>query len=350
MFFEKPNVLIQNSFEHINRDIIRKSNRLTLFIFLVYLAILCLRHPLVGSDLGYGVSFGYLGRFSRIASNPWNNLTSGLEGLHYEIGFVYLDKLIGCITTNTNAYIAIISVISFLPCYYFIKKNAEYPVESWLIFLSLPSALMMYSGLRQAIAMGICLLAYRFVKEKRLIKFIICVFFASLFHRTALFFLVSYPMYYMNFSKNKKITSVVLLPLIFILKIPLLKAITSFFGASLEVGETNAFMLLTLLSAIYVFVIIMSDETSDVGAINLFYVACIIQAFGGANLLITRVGYYFLPFVSLVLPPLLNKKVASVRTRVLIKTVVLLCFVALGLYLLATTDWANTVNYKFYWK
>ena len=48
------------------------------------------------------------------------------------------------------------------------------------------------NGMRQALAMSICLLSYRYVREKKLIRFLLVVLLAVLFHKSAIIFALVY--------------------------------------------------------------------------------------------------------------------------------------------------------------
>ena len=81
---------------------------------------------------------------------------------------------------------------------YFTYKNCKNPVLALTVFHCLGLFNFMVQGLRQAIAMCICLLAIESCKKRKLIKFILLVLLASLFHASAIVFL---PVYFIRFKK-----------------------------------------------------------------------------------------------------------------------------------------------------
>lgn len=71
---------------------------------------------------------------------------------------------------------------------------------SIMVFISLGLYEFSYTGLRQVIAMSILLFAYKYMREKKLLKFIGIVLLATLFHSTAIIFLIAYFVY--NLKRN----------------------------------------------------------------------------------------------------------------------------------------------------
>lgn len=80
----------------------------------------------------------------------------------------------------------------------FVYKNCENPVLALMVFNCLGLFNFMVQGLRQAIAMCICLWALELCKNRNLVKFVLLVVLASLFHASALVFL---PVFFIRFKK-----------------------------------------------------------------------------------------------------------------------------------------------------
>lgn len=74
----------------------------------------------------------------------------------------------------------------------FISHNSEDPAMSWIVFICLGSMTFAMNGMRQALAMSICLISYRYAKEKKLFRFLLIVMLAMLFHKSAMIFVLIY--------------------------------------------------------------------------------------------------------------------------------------------------------------
>ncbi len=88
----------------------------------------------------------------------------------------------------------------------FISRNSEDPAISWIVFVCLGSMTFAMNGMRQALAMSICLLSYRYAREKKLFRFLLIVLLAVLFHKSAMIFAIVYFM--RNMKWNAKYISV----------------------------------------------------------------------------------------------------------------------------------------------
>ena len=74
----------------------------------------------------------------------------------------------------------------------FISQNSEDPAISWIVFICLGSMTFAMNGMRQALAMSICLLSYRYAREKKFFGFLLIVLIAILFHKSAMIFVFVY--------------------------------------------------------------------------------------------------------------------------------------------------------------
>ncbi len=71
-------------------------------------------------------------------------------------------------------------------------KNSAYPVFTVLLFL-IPGYFIADSGhMRQALGMTMCMLSYQFIKSRKLLWFLLCLYIAYGFHKSAIIFLPAY--------------------------------------------------------------------------------------------------------------------------------------------------------------
>ena len=94
--------------------------------------------------------------------------------------------------------------MSFSVCR-FVNRNCKNPMFALMAFNCLGLFNFMVQGLRQAIAMCICLWAIEYCKKGQLLKFLGTVGAACLFHASAIVFTVVYITYqYSSFSRPEK--------------------------------------------------------------------------------------------------------------------------------------------------
>lgn len=114
--------------------------------------------------------------------------------LFSEAGFHAFTWIIASIFSHVQWFILISSTIIVWLTAKFIQQQSEDDTVSWIVFICLGSMTFAINGMRQAIAMSICLLAYGYAKDKHLFRFLIAVLFAVLFHKSAIIFALVYLM------------------------------------------------------------------------------------------------------------------------------------------------------------
>ena len=321
------------------------------YVFVCFLAVfllVALRHPSMGADLGFGKTTGYLGSFTSISNHSWKELFA-MEGyLNYEIGFVVLNKLLGYISTDHQFFIAVCAFLCTAPVFYTIYKKSETPTLPMLIFLGLPMFLLMYSGLRQAIALALCFVATMYVQEKKLVKFVLVIAVASLFHSSALFFLIAYPLYYIRFGSTVRMISVILIPIAFLVRKPMYTILTAIFGYETVMDNNGAVTLFLLLTALYI--VCAAFETSETsGLLNIYFVACVLQSMGGVNNHVLRIAWLFMVPIVFVLPKSLSQ-IRDKSLRDIIMAVAGVGFIAFGFYQILFSSWQGAFPYIPFWE
>lgn len=139
---------------------------------------------------GNGDYFTYLDRGEMVKS--WDDvLHKNKVGM--EIGYRATAYMVRVFRLPRQYTVAIMNVISLACITAFIKKNSKDWCFSLLLFMPLFLQFDMHAA-RTAVAIGICALNYTYIKERNLIKFLIVVGVACLFHTIAL---ISVPLYFM---------------------------------------------------------------------------------------------------------------------------------------------------------
>lgn len=115
--------------------------------------------------------------------------------------FYTIAKLISIITKSEPIWLTICAAMYIIPLFRLIYKESKYPLLSIMMFISLNYFGMAFYGVRHCIAMGIITLSYYPLKEKNILKFIVIVSIASLFHVSSLIVLIAYPIVH-NFKSN----------------------------------------------------------------------------------------------------------------------------------------------------
>lgn len=140
----------------------------------------------------------------RLTTLLLNNDISSSNFIYSEGSFYIFSWILAQVFENGQAFILITTAIITLGVTNFIGKHSENLTFSWIAYICLGLMTFNMNGMRQAIAMSICLFAYDFAKQKKLIKFLLVVLLAFTFHKTSFVFLIVYPLanYKPTFAKN----------------------------------------------------------------------------------------------------------------------------------------------------
>lgn len=316
--------------------------------FLVLFVLLGFRHPSMGVDLGYGSFYGYLGRFTDIAAFSWKQAFTE-EVANYERGYIVFNKLISVVSDNEQWLLLCCAFVSILPIMYVIYRKSVSPTFSVYIYMGLPIFLLLFSGLRQNIAIGICFASILFIQDREPVKFALCVLFASWFHSTALVFLMAYPVYHVKLGPSLRKLTVPMLGVVYIFRYPIFYIVGRLFKENPTADNNGAITLFLVFTLIYIFDMLYLDRSDEEnGLLNIFYIACCAQAIGGVYSTVIRVGYYFMTSLILLLP-LIIQRVEKRQDALFLKIVIGICFVLFGIYSIRNGSWAESFPYYWMW-
>jgi len=280
-------------------------------IYIIVIAVLFtffvgLRDFSVGHDIR-----GYINFFNLLGSYDFKTLITDTPRGR-EKGFVVFSWVLYKIMPDGHFYLFIIAGICFLSIGYWLYKNSRYPIQSYLVFTCVFLTFFL-TGLRQAIAISILLLALEQIKQKRIFNFILLVCLAILFHRTALIFFIAYLFFPSRISLTKVSIIGVAIPVlyrfrsaIFLWIAPIVKK--EQYGI-LSQGEPFTFSLLlytiTLVCLVFNKKLIKKNPYATY-YINSLLVACLFMPFAGVNANMMRLVIYFSIYLVLVIPELLS--------------------------------------------
>lgn len=325
------------------------------FAFILIAGLLAFRHPSMGVDLQYGSRGGYLGMFEIIGESSWNKVLHSVFK-NYERGYIIFCKLISYISRDEQCLIIACALVAIFPLSYLICKYSENCLLSFIIYLGLPVFLTNYSAMRQVIAIAITVFSYIFIRNKKPFLFILLILLATTFHSSAIIFLIAYPLYYLKTISRLRWITVAVLPVIYLFRNLLFSILSKLFKDNAVPDNNSAVTLFIVFTAVYIFTIIYSnkDDVHEEGLKNLFWLACVCQAFGGVYSIAIRVGYYFMIYLVLLLP----KTVANInskanddnKTETVFYITIMVCFAVFGLYSIRNGTWAMSYPYSFFWQ
>lgn len=279
-----------------NTNIIIKGATIALpTFFMLFLLLLALRDDTIGRDLS-----NYKYAFQKYGQEDFS--VSYLISLEW-LFRLYCWFIYNFISRNFQVFLAITAVLTVLPIEYIYNQNKEHGYMKIAIFVNMSTFIMVFSGIRQGLAMAVGMLAYEAVRRKQVVVFLFWVIVALSIHHTGFMILFMMPLYWIRFKKRDLLWIIPLFIFAFAFTEPIFNFITSYLGDvnehyAVRASSTGAFgsMLLFALFALFCF-FIPDEQYMDAEAFglrNILVFSVIIQSFAMVNMLAMRMNYYFI--------------------------------------------------------
>lgn len=230
-------------------------------------------------------------------------------------GYGLWVKICQVFTSDYQVYLVIIAILFFALMGVIIYRYSSSPYQSFLLFSTLFFEFFAITGIRQTIATAIVVFGgIKFIKERKLIPFLLLFVIAIPIHMSSICFL---PFYFISRIKINKGTLLMYwcaIALSFVFRNPFMNFLGNLVGyddyAMNEGASAGTFMVLLLLVAVvttlfYKF-IVDNDNPIITMSINALFVACIFSSFLLINQNTMRVVQYYSLFLMLLLPELKN--------------------------------------------
>ena len=337
-------LVLKDFYKDLDSDNRKKRNYL-IFVGILLFCFLAFRSEFIGSN----DTFNYSNMMRKaINSMSWADYynESGVEK-----GFQMFVFGLSRVFSESQWIIVISSLIYTVSICRFIYKNSEDVVLSCVMYVALGMMTFQMQGMRQAIAMSICLFAYEFASQKKLIKFLLAVFLATMIHQTAIVFLVVYILTRLKYDVKN-------IMLIFFFGIGAVLSAEKIITIANDIFDKNyttkidsgGFVATLIHVIIIAFAFWKNSELKlNAGSKNMLYIAilgaiCYILRYFGAQQA-ERISFYFM-FAQLILLPntvanMTKEDAALVRTGAIVLTTALFMYRLYG---------SNLIPYYFFWQ
>lgn len=334
-----------------------QKNRKKIFIIIVciqWILISGLRADSVGSD-----TLNYMNLFDRHASLSWEEVFRGIRDNfltsvagnadEYEPGYIFLEKLISVFTANHIVYKFIIAIIFMSFLGYYIYDNSEDPCLSFIIYEGLFYNMFSLTGYRQTVSAAIgVLFAFKFIKQRRLVAYIVTVIIAALFHRSTLIMLPFCFFAYKKMTREYVLFSIALVGVLTLFRNQLFAFVRILTGYEQYSGNygfaQGTFVLLLFILTVAVFykkdAVLINNDTA-LSYYNGLILAWLMVPFAMVSPTSMRLVYDF-AFVLLLLVPKFMSSLYLHSNRLIIYGTIMLIF---GCSILTKTP-----EYFFYWQ
>lgn len=338
----------------------KRSNILLGIIFISIFLICVLRSGSVGRDIA-----GYELAYKMTKDVPF----SDFNYIYYENGYLLFMKICVAMKMNFQCFLVVTYLIILFPIFIFIEKFSNDKIFSVMIYICYMLFEFDLTGLRQAIAMSITLVAFVILIEKKkmyLFWYFLIILLAMTFHKSAIICLAILPLMLIKDIKWCSIIVVAATIVSLSLRSTLFPFIKQLFdkdsfntNAALHIGTNVIFMVVMAIYFLYVLNIGEKESEFDREFYNgifiennklffkIFLLSILLALFFG-NETSARSFMFFSQSLIILLPNTLFylEKKSSIILRML--------FVAFFVYFFVTnTLIANNfdiVPYKFYWQ
>jgi hypothetical protein len=327
------------------KDIQRRNKIVIIMCCFGIFIIQALRAEFVGVDL-----IGYLRGYHIVKDI---NVFAGERLFNYEVGYILYSQVLSKLNIPNQLYLSIVALTIIVPLAYTWIKNSKMPALSIFMYITLGFFTFSFSGLRQSIAMAIIFFSFKYIQDRSLVKFLILIVLAMSFHTSAVIFVIAYPLYYFRIKPTHFIIIVPFLVIVFLFRNKLFLLIYSLYKGVPGIAEnTNAYTLLVVMIVVLMLAYIFGDKNSNNLNFNAYknymLMAIIVQIFASESMIITRAGYYYFMFITLLIPDVIN-----VQRDIKIRIVTVFVLILSLLYFFQTTTgngYLNVSPYYFYWQ
>ena len=240
-----------------------KKDRKFVFLLLSFIAISF--YLLLQKEIGPDYP-SYERIYNQIANAPWSKVFT----IHLSVEPLYrlICKLFSVFGTNYHVFVRIYLLIALMISFFAFNRDCKNGLLNVIVFIAF--SMKWTLAYRQFMAFAIILWAFKFVKNKKIIWYVLSIIIASMLHITACIAIVIYPIY--NIEKAYKIYRWIIFVLILIVLtlnaqiIDIAKKIISFIDGRYQKYFTNEeFSLnMTLLMASFTFVLFLFLDRKNV--------------------------------------------------------------------------------------
>lgn len=329
----------------------QKRNQAALFFFFFLLTLLVmLRHESVGND-----TRNYIHYFKKFSAADWQVL--GKSG--GEIGFAYFNKIASLVSKEPRFFLAVAAIAASTMIYPTYKRLYTDVLLTIVLFCIMSTFVLMFSGVRQMLAIGVGFIAYEFTRRKKPIPFVLMVLLALTFHTSAFMLAFMYPIYHAKITKKWLYVVVPVLAMVFLFNGPIFSVLTAiierFTKYDGSVTSTGAYTMLILFAIFTVFAFLIPDESQldaeTIGLRNFLLLSLVIQMFAPLHTLAMRMNYYYIIFIPLLLPKIIECRRKRWNQVAVLGRHVMVLFFLLYFFITAHNGGAlHVFPYHFFWE
>ena len=305
-----------------------------------------LRNPKMNIDIP-----GYVKNYNQYVRYSFQQILQLFSSETKDPTYHMMGWLFSRVFSDAQYWIAFVGLIYIAAVAIVVLKESENPLISFILLIALGHFAFCLSGLRQCLALSFTMLSYFGIKNKKPLLFILMVLLGSLFHKSALVFLIVYPIARTKIGWMHLLTAVIAGVLFFGFQDSVRDIMAKFLMDTQYEGYIDNEISLTysgliIQGAVFLFCMIYRSKViakykyANV-LYNLLFVGLVSQLFSSMIAEFFRITMYFSVF-SIILVPLILSTENNKKVRLLEEVAIILVSVA---YMLMT----GIPAYSFFW-
>ena len=328
-------------------------------------------------SIGNDSSTSYLQQFRQMGDVEWSDLRgpfdwirdleqqTGLEDKNAGLG--YLMKLVYDWTDGDyQSFIVLISFFVILANAHLLRRYSPNPLQSILYFFGLLYFTFHFSALKQSVAMAFVLYSFDAIVDRKLLKFLILIALASVFHYPALVFLPAYWIGNMRLGRSYLFLLAIIMIVVYLYRDTIVEWMNdAYYGDESDhtVANTSRFLMnkvIVMLIIIAAAVVIRPPHPSDqpyCALLALMGVAAVIQTFAAYGNVFERLADYYFQFSFVFIPMVfedvrLHRQYLSTSTQIMVRRVApyIFCAFAIWRFLDHVSGQEFLNHYQFYFQ
>ena len=345
-----PILIQQVSIKEFRMDYKRRNTNALTFFFVLLTALVMLRHESVGND-----TRNYISYFRQISLMDWDIVRRST----LEIGYAVFNKAVSLLSKEPQFFLAIAALIVSVLIYPTYRRLCVDASLTIVLYCFLSTFVMMFSGIRQMLAIGLGFVAYELTRRRKPVFFIVTVLLAMSFHTSAFILFVMYPLYYARITRVWFYVGIPVLLFLFVRNEQVFSVLAlileQYTEYDTEISATGAYAVLILFCGFTAFSYLVPDERrmdeEMIGLRNFLLISLVIQMFAPLHSLAMRMNYYYIIFIPLLLP-----KIVEVRSKrwnqvaIAGRHIMVVFFLLYFFYNASRGESLNVFPYHFFWE
>ena len=283
-----------------------------------YLALCCVELIFLAGLRGYTVgadTMSYLQSIDYYSKKPLFILLEKkfASPFHYETGYLILTQMSAALGLGRTGFLFVVACLTYIPVFYAMSKYSQMPCISILCYFAFGMFSYSIGIYRQMIAISILLCGWRYVVERKFIRYMLVVALAMSFHTTAILAVTLYFLYGIKWERVIWLLPAVEIGLLFfgrkivVLATKLLPQYAGYLGSAYDLSG-GSYKMLLLLNVLLIASIVFrqKDSSSDNMVITALILAVCVQTVGYAMAIFGRMVPYFSTYIIFAIPSIIQ--------------------------------------------